>query len=86
MTRYTSPTIQGTINNIGSKAAWDDKFRAEQYNLFQKYFEEEIPAFPTLWRIDLTAVNNRVKNYSVDPKAKDVLIHIQLTSESPYSR
>ena len=83
-TRYSSPTLQTTMDNINSNKAWDAAYRTEQYNLFQKQFEDEIPAFPTLWRVGLKAVNNRVKNYSVDPEAKDIWIKTELTADTPY--
>lgn len=64
-TRYTSDTFDAIIKDISSNQAWDNDFLAQRYKDWQQTFFEEAPAIPTLWRIQLFAVNNRVKNYEV---------------------
>lgn len=63
-TRYTSESFDAITNDISSDKAWDSEFLAQRYKDWQVAFFEEAPAIPTLWRIRLFAVNNRVKNYT----------------------
>jgi len=64
-TRYTSDRFEEILAQIGSEAAWDRALLAELFNDWQDAFFEEVPAIPTMWRITMMAVNNRVKNYSL---------------------
>lgn len=66
MTRYRSDSLDAILNDIASEKAWDNEWLSERYSAWQQAFYEEVPAVPTLWRVDLTAVNNRVKNYSLE--------------------
>jgi peptide/nickel transport system substrate-binding protein len=63
-TRYTSATFDAITNDIASDKAWDNEFLIQRYHDWQKTFFEEAPAIPTLWRMGIMAVNNRVKNYT----------------------
>lgn len=65
MTRYTSDSLTSIIKEISSEKAWDSAFLTQKYKEWQEAFFTEAPAIPTLWRVQLTAVNNRVKNYDL---------------------
>jgi peptide/nickel transport system substrate-binding protein len=81
-TRYTSETFDAIINDISSYKAWDSDFLAAKYKEWQEAFFNEAPAIPTLWRINLYAVNNRVKNYEVTSTDIKYTYHqIELTAE-----
>jgi peptide/nickel transport system substrate-binding protein len=51
-----------------SEKAFDHAYRKQVYDEWQKYMNDEMPIIPTLFRSAVTAVNNRVTNFSVDPK------------------
>ncbi|MDP4162402.1 MAG: oligopeptide ABC transporter substrate-binding protein [Bacillota bacterium] len=51
-----------------SEKAFDPAFRKKTYDEWQKYMNDQMPIIPTLFRYEITAVNNRVTNYTVDPK------------------
>jgi len=81
-TRYTSDTFDAIIDVISSDQAWDSALLAAKYQEWQKAFFEEAPAIPTLWRIGLYAVNNRVKNYELTASDIKLTAHlIELTAE-----
>lgn len=83
-TRYTSDSFDAIINDISSDKAWDSEFLNQRYHDWQEAFFEEVPAIPTLWRIGIIAVNNRVKNYNTtasDIKQSNHLI--ELTAAEP---
>ncbi len=83
-TRYTSDNFDRIIKEISSDKAWDDAYRAEKYKEWQKAFFDEAPAIPTMWRIKLVAVNNRVKNYELTATDIKGTYHlIELTSNEP---
>lgn len=83
-TRYTSDKFDEIIKNISSDKAWDNDYLAQQYQDFQQAFFDEAPAIPTLWRVEFYAVNNRVKNYTMDSVDINMVLHlIELTDEKP---
>jgi peptide/nickel transport system substrate-binding protein len=51
-----------------SEKAFDHDYRKKVYDEWQKYMNDEMPLIPTLFRSQVTAVNKRVTNFSVDPK------------------
>ncbi len=80
-TRYTSNTFDSIIKDISSDQAWDTNFMTQKYKEWQEAFFNEAPAIPTIWRITLTATNNRVKNYEVtNPDIKGTYHLIELTA------
>lgn len=86
-TRYTSESFDKIISDISSENAWDEEFLSKQYHQWQEVFFEEAPVIPTLWRMKIEAVNNRVKNYSTTSiDVKGSLHEIQLTAEEPYRK
>ncbi len=83
-TRYTNENFDAIIADISSDKAWDSTFLTEKYKEWQEAFFNEASAIPTLWRIELTAVNNRVKNYEVtSTDIKQTLHLVELTAEEP---
>lgn len=83
-TRYTSQTFDSIIRDISSPQAWDSDYLTQKYKEWQEAFFREVPAIPTLWRIKLTAVNNRVKNYEVtESDIKSTAHLIELTEDEP---
>lgn len=80
-TRYTNNTFDSIIKDISSDKAWDETFMIQKYKAWQEAFFKEAPAIPTLWRLTLTAVNNRVKNYELTSPDIKVTYHlIELTA------
>ncbi|HHV09519.1 MAG TPA: oligopeptide ABC transporter substrate-binding protein [Clostridiales bacterium] len=83
-TRYTSNTFDDIIKEISSGKAWDGAFLSQKYKEWQTAFFKEAPAIPTLWRIQLVAVNNRVKNYEdISNDIKQTYHLIELTAKEP---
>ncbi|MCL2617469.1 MAG: ABC transporter substrate-binding protein [Defluviitaleaceae bacterium] len=64
-TRYTSPRFREILSRKASPKMWDEEYRRQVLSDWQWAFYEEIPAFPTLWRVEPVAVNNRVRNFSL---------------------
>lgn len=86
-TRYTSDTFDAIMSDISSEKAWDKAFLSEKYHAFQQAFFDEAPAIPTMWRMGLEAVNNRVKNYEVTSFDIKCFAHlIELTAEAPVKK
>lgn len=46
-----------------SEEAFDDQYRIDTYNEWQKLIHDEVPVIPTLFRYQLTGVNDRVTGY-----------------------
>ena len=65
-TRYTSPCFQDILRRIASEEMWCGEFRRRAFDDWQWAFYNEVPAIPTLWRIQPIAVNNRVRNFSLE--------------------
>ncbi len=83
-TRYTSDTLTAIIKDISSDKAWDSDYLTAKYHEWQEAFFNEAPAVPTLWRIQLYAVNNRVKNYDLTSSDIKLSAHlIELTADTP---
>ncbi len=83
-TRYTSDSFDAIISGISSGKAWEDAFLSQKYKEWQEAFFKEAPAIPTLWRIELVAVNNRVKNYEdISNDIKQTYHLIELTAKEP---
>lgn len=86
-TRYTSDTFNAIMSDISSEKAWDKAFLSEKYHAFQQAFFDEAPAIPTMWRMDLDAVNNRVKNYEMTDFDIKCFAHlIELTADAPVKK
>lgn len=66
-----------------SEQAFDKEFRRDIYNQWQALMHDEVPIIPTLYRSEIYAVNNRVKNFSVDPSLDLTWKDIGVTAEKP---
>ena len=64
--RYTTEELQTTLDNIDSSKSFDPKYRAEQFAKFEEIIFENAPVVPMMYRLELTPVNKRVKNWSID--------------------
>ena len=83
----TTPELMAAMTACSSEQAWDDEFRANAYRKWQELFFEEAMAIPTLWRTEIVAVNNRVKNYDMSSSDIDMKLHlIELTATAPYRK
>ena len=81
--RYTSPTLQETLKKIDSAESFDTEYRAAQFAAFEKEMFEQAPVVPMMYRLELVAVNNRVKHWSIDYADTEWdLNQIELTSEA----
>jgi peptide/nickel transport system substrate-binding protein len=58
-------------------------YRKDIYNQWQALMIDEAPVIPTLYRSVIIAVNNRVKNFSVDPNSKLTLKDVAVTAAQP---
>jgi peptide/nickel transport system substrate-binding protein len=66
-----------------SEQAFDKAYRRDIYNQWQALMIDEAPVIPTLYRSVIIAVNNRVKNFSVDPDSKLSLKDVAVTAAQP---
>lgn len=64
-TRWTSDETTDLIKQGLSDEAFDVSNRVDIYNQWQEAMVEQVPAIPTLYRANLTAVNERVNNYAI---------------------
>jgi peptide/nickel transport system substrate-binding protein len=82
--RYTSETLQTTLKNIDSEASFDAEYRASQFAAFEQEIFEQAPVIPMMFRLELTAVNKRVKHWTVDYADTDWdLNQVELTAKDP---
>ncbi|MDP4085130.1 MAG: oligopeptide ABC transporter substrate-binding protein [Bacillota bacterium] len=66
-----------------SVKAFDHAYRQKTYVEWQKYMNDEMPIIPTLFRSVVTAVNNRVTNFTVDPADVFVWSEVGVSSDTP---
>ncbi|GHV38589.1 ABC transporter substrate-binding protein [Clostridia bacterium] len=70
---YTSEAFKGILSEISSEKAWSLEFLKERYAEFERVFFEEIPAFATVYPLNLTALSDRVTNYDAkNPKLYEI--------------
>lgn len=81
--RYTSESLQQTLLNMDSPDAFDASYRAAQFEAFEKEIAELAPIVPMMYRLELSPVNKRVKNYSIDYSNPTELQDIELTADAP---
>lgn len=84
-TRWTDEKNDELLAQGVSQEALDVTKRQEIYSEWQEYMVEQIPAFPTLYRSELTAVNNRVVNFApFRASGTEVYLNeLGVTSEDP---
>jgi peptide/nickel transport system substrate-binding protein len=67
-----------------SEKAFDHAYRKNAYDEWQKYMNDEMPIIPTLFRSIIYGVNNRVTDYTVDPKDTSfVWSKVGVSSDTP---
>ncbi|KYG91224.1 oligopeptide ABC transporter substrate-binding protein [Metasolibacillus sp. FSL H7-0170] len=83
--RYTSDSLQTILSNIDSNKSFDASYRAEQFAAFEKEMAEVAPVVPMMYRLELTPVNKRVKNWSIDYSNStiDDLELVELVADAP---
>lgn len=83
----TYPELTAAMEDCVSEESWDDEFRTNAYWKWQELFFDYAPAIPTLWRTEIRAVNNRVKNYDMSSPDIDMRLHLlELTAPAPYKK
>jgi len=82
--RYVNDENSQLLEDGHSEKALDHDYRKEVYDKWQKFMNDEMPVIPTLFRYGLTAVNNRVKDYTIEP-GKDTYVwsEVSVTSNTP---
>jgi len=63
--RFMNDSFQQHLDGFNSHDAWDAELLHAHFHEWQWLFYEYAPAFPTHWRVALTAVNNRVVGYDI---------------------
>lgn len=82
--RFISEKNDQLLVDGHSEKAFDHAYRKKVYDDWQKYMNDEMPVIPTLFRSVITAVNNRVVDYSVDPKDTSfVWSKVGVSSDTP---
>jgi peptide/nickel transport system substrate-binding protein len=62
--RYMNPNLEQALAGFNSHHAWDTAWLIPHYHHWQELFNHYAPAIITDWRVNLTAVNNRVGGFS----------------------
>lgn len=83
-TRYVNDEHTAILDKINSAEAFDTEFKFAAFNEWQEHMFENVPVIPTLWRSEVFAVNNRVKNYDITYGTTDGWEAVELTSEAAY--
>lgn len=63
--RWATKENDDLIAKMLSPQSLEATFRQQVFKDWQVYMSEQVPVIPTLYRYELTSVNNRVKNFSV---------------------
>lgn len=82
-TRYASEENDRLLAEGLSEKSFDLDYRRDVYKQWHELMIKDVPAFAILYRLDLTPVNKRVTNYSVDPDSDIELYQIGVTEEEP---
>ena len=87
--RYLNPTLVEHLAGFGTDDAWDIDWLINHFHEWQELMIYYVPAFPTNWRLSLTAVNNRVINYYIGftedgIRTRGGAHHVQVTTNTPY--
>lgn len=85
-TRYTSPEYKAILDKFLTKEVLDETKQVAAFKEWQKFANEEAFALPLQYRMSLTAVNNRVKEYDAtvgDSNTWNNLHKLELTAQEP---
>ncbi|MBR2130120.1 oligopeptide ABC transporter substrate-binding protein [Aerococcus sp.] len=86
-TRWATEENDQFMADFTSSEAFDEEFQRNTFIEWQKYFSEEAPVIPTLFRQQVMPINNRVKHfdYAHNP-ADDFGWHtVEVTADAPVS-
>jgi len=64
--RYASPELNEILARLSGSDAFDMDFAVRASFDWQEYFYTNVPAIPRRYALNLTAVNNRVQNFSLE--------------------
>ncbi|OCS93710.1 oligopeptide ABC transporter substrate-binding protein [Caryophanon latum] len=81
--RFATEESQELLVAIDSPEAFDADFRKEKLLAWEELMAEEAPVIPMNNRLEITPVNKRVKNFSIDYTTDLGLEDVQLTAEEP---
>ncbi|MCW6682788.1 oligopeptide ABC transporter substrate-binding protein [Aerococcaceae bacterium NML160702] len=82
--RFTSPELDALLEKFTSDESFDLEFKKAAFKEWQAYMFEQAPVIPTLYRQSVTAINNRVNKYSIDPDSPLRYLHtVELTADVP---
>jgi len=84
--RYTSPELEAIFEGLLAEENWDEDNLRAAYSRWQWYVYEQAFYLPTRWRVNLTAVNNRVAAYNLRPHipSREFGLHsIRLSAADP---
>ena len=81
--RFATDETQEALVAIDSPEAFDTDFRAEKLLAWEEIMAEEAPVIPMMNRLELTPVNKRVKNFSIDYTTDLGLEDLELTADAP---
>ncbi|QGS36198.1 oligopeptide ABC transporter substrate-binding protein [Aerococcus viridans] len=86
-TRWATEENDQFMADFISTEAFDEEFQRNTFVEWQKYFSEEAPVIPTLFRQEVMPVNNRVKHYDyANNPADDFGWHtVEVTADAPVS-
>ena len=83
-TRYVDEKNTELLDKINSSESFDPEFKFQAFKDWQEHMFEAVPVIPTLWRSEVFAANNRVKNYDITYGTTDGWEAVELTSDSAY--
>ena len=86
-TRWATEENDQFMADFTSSEAFDEEFQRNTFVEWQKYFSEEAPVIPTLFRQEVMPVNNRVKHFDyANNPADDFGWHtVEVTADAPVS-
>lgn len=81
--RWTDSQNDLLLEKIQSSQSFDESYRKDAYYDWQAFIKEELPVYPTMFRYDLTAVNDRVSHWDVGRGSHIPWEDIYLTADQP---
>lgn len=86
-TRWATEENDQFMADFTSSEAFDEEFQRNTFIEWQKYFSEEAPIIPTLFRQEVMPVNNRVKHYDYAHNPADNFgwYAVEVTADAPVS-
>ncbi|MFT8871716.1 MAG: oligopeptide ABC transporter substrate-binding protein [Sporolactobacillus sp.] len=81
--RFVNSQNEKLLTEGTSPKAFDSSYRKQAYAKWNKLMKDQAPAIPTFFRYQIVLVNNRVKDYNVDPTICGGLQNVTVTSNTP---